>query len=196
MLGRECARWLLLSVVLGVFSLGMIGSAGAKPASAADDAYRIGPEDVLQISVWREEGLDREVVVRPDGRISFPLAGDIQVGGRPVNEVEKALTERIRNYIPEAVVSVSVVEVSGYRVFVLGRVNNPGPFTVGRYVDVMQALTLAGGLTPFASERGIKVIRRSEGGEEVHAFNYSDVKNGRRLDQNIVLRSGDVVVVP
>ena len=93
-------------------------------------------------------------------------------------------------------VNVSVVEVSGYRIYVIGQVNNPGQFTVGRYVDVVQALTLAGGLTPFAAESRIRVIRRVAGGEEVYPFNYSAVKRGRALDQNRLLQSGDVVMVP
>ena len=158
--------------------------------------YLIGPEDVLEISVWQEEELNREVLVRPDGGISFPLAGDIQVAGKTAQQVRQDITERVRDYIPDAMVNVSVVEVSGYRIYVIGQVNNPGQFTVGRYVDVVQALTLAGGLTPFAAESRIRVIRRVAGGEEVYPFNYSAVKRGRALDQNRLLQSGDVVMVP
>ena len=158
--------------------------------------YMIGPEDVLEISVWQEEELNREVLVRPDGGISFPLAGDIQVAGKTAREVRDDVTGRVREYIPDAVVNVSVVEVSGYRIYVIGQVNNPGQFTIGRYVDVVQALTLAGGLTPFAAERRIRVIRRVGETEEVYPFNYASVKRGRGLDQNLLLQSGDVVVVP
>jgi polysaccharide export outer membrane protein len=158
--------------------------------------YRIGPEDVLDIAVWKEDELTKEVLVRPDGGISFPLAGDMAAAGKTVQQLQAEITKRIRNYIPDAVVSVSVKEVSGYRVYVLGKVNNPGQYTVGRYLDVVQALTLAGGLTPFANEDEIKIIRRDSKGEKVYRFNYSAVKDGRGLDQNIRLRSGDVVVVP
>lgn len=164
--------------------------------SWAVEGYRIGPEDLLEISVWREPDLQREVLVRPDGGISFPLAGDLAVAGKTPQEVQHAITQRIRKYIPEAVVTVSVKQVSGYRIYVLGKVNNPGQFVVGRYVDVMQALTLAGGLTPYANESGIKIIRTEAGTQKVFPFHYAYVKNGRRLEQNIMLQSGDTVVVP
>ncbi len=158
--------------------------------------YRIGPEDVLEISVWQEEELRRQVLVRPDGGISFPLAGDVHVAGKTAQQVREELTRRIDAYIPDAMVNVSVVTVSGYQIYVLGKVNNPGQFTVGRYVDVVQALTLAGGLTPFAAESRISVIRRTESGEEVYPFDYRDIKRGRGLHQNRILQSGDVVLVP
>lgn len=165
-------------------------------AQSRGDSYRIGPEDLLEISVWREDSLQREVLVRPDGGISFPLAGDIHVAGKTPQEVQYEITRRIRKYIPEAVVNVSVKQVSGYRIFVVGKVNNPGQFVVGRYVDVLQALTLAGGLTPYADENGIKVLRNQGSEQKVYPFRYSAVKDGRALEQNILLQSGDTVVVP
>lgn len=166
------------------------------PKPAEDPEYYIGPEDVLQISVWKEDELNREVLVRPDGGISFPLAGDLQAAGKTPAELQSELTHRIRRYVPAAVVTVSVSKISGYRVYIIGKVNNPGQFVVGRYVDVMQALTLAGGLTPYASENKIRIIRRSDKGEQVFPFEYSRVKSGYALEQNILLKSGDVVVVP
>ena len=165
-------------------------------ASSNPDEYRIGPEDVLDISVWKEEELQREVLVRPDGGISFPLAGDIQVDGKTPVEVEKEITARIQKYIPEAVVSVSVKTVSGYTIFVNGKVKSPGKFVIGRYMDVMQAITLAGGLDTFAKEDSIQVIRREGSKQVVHKFNYNQVKKGKNLSQNIVLKSGDTIVVP
>ena len=191
-------RLLLIALVLLWALVGAVASAQEDGARAAtgDPEYRIGPEDVLEISVWREEDLRREVLVRPDGGISFPLAGNIQVAGRTVEEVRSELTRRISEYIPDAEVSVLVTEVSGYQIYVLGQVNAPGTYTVGRYVDVAQALTLAGGLTPYASSNRIRVIRRTDEGEEVFPFRYRDVERGRNLEQNIRLQSGDVVVVP
>ncbi|HFC53038.1 MAG TPA: polysaccharide export protein [Gammaproteobacteria bacterium] len=159
-------------------------------------AYRIGPEDVLEIFVWKEPELQREVLVRPDGGISFPLAGDLEAAGRTPVEVQEELTKRLQRYIPEAVVTVTVTKVAGYRIFVVGKVTNPGQFVVGRYVNVLQALTLAGGLTPYASENKIKVVRKKDGKEITFPFQYSEVKKGRKLEQNILLQSGDVVVVP
>lgn len=176
----------------------IIGAVVQAATSDNNPAYRIGPEDVLQISVWKEEGLDKEVLVRPDGGISFPLAGDLTVSGKTPKQVQEEIRRRIQRYIPEAVVTVAVNKVSGYAVFIIGQVKSPGQFTLGRYVDVMQALTLAGGMTPYASEADVKIQRRNPltGEQSVYRFNYRDVKRGRKLEQNVVLHSGDVVVVP
>jgi polysaccharide export outer membrane protein len=159
-------------------------------------AYRISAEDVLTISVWKEEGLDQETIVRPDGGISFPLAGDVPAAGRTPKEVEAEIARRLARYIPDAVVTVSVKELKGLRIYVTGKVRSPGQFTVGRYVDVLQALTLAGGLTPYADEDDIKVLRRENGQEVVYKFDYGKFKSGKDLKQNIVLQPDDVVVVP
>ncbi len=158
--------------------------------------YLIGPEDILEISVWKEEGLEREVLVRPDGKLSFPLAGDVQAAGRTPEQVQTEITERIKRYIPDPVVTVTVKTIGGNKIYVIGEVKNPGSYVIGRYVDVIQALTLAGGLTPFARENSIKVLRREGTREIVVSFEYAEVKKGRRLEQNIFLRGGDVVVVP
>lgn len=187
------------AVTTGAASAGRSGTSTKKqPTTTTEvyEGYRIGAEDLLFISVWKEEELQREVTVRPDGGISFPLAGNLQVAGKTVPEVEAEITRRIRRYIPEAVVTVSVKTISGYSVFVIGKVENPGQFTLGRYVDVIQALTLAGGVTPFANEDNISILRRSDAKEIVFKFDYSDVKKGKNLQQNITLQSGDVVVVP
>lgn len=160
------------------------------------EEYKIGPEDVLDISVWKEPELTRQVLVRPDGGISFPLAGDIQAAGKTTSEIQQIITERLRRFIPEAVVSVSAAKLAGYRIYVLGKVNNPGQFVPGRYVDVLQALTLAGGLTPYASRGSINIVRRTGDQLATMPFDFGDVEDGRNLDQNILLESGDVVVVP
>ena len=197
---RKYFRYFATLFLLSIFSLFTFTAFAAEEkfsgASTQPDDYRIGPEDVLFISVWKEEELQREVLVRPDGGVSFPLAGDIQVAGKTPSEVEKEITTRVKKYIPEAVVTVSVNKVSGYTIFVSGKVRQPGKFVVGRYMDVLQAITLAGGLGTFADENGIHVLRRQNGKQVIHKFNYKDVKRGRNLDQNIILQSGDVVVVP
>ena len=148
------------------------------------------------ISVWKEEDLDREVLVRPDGGISFPLAGDLQVSGRTPIEVQDEIRSRLQRYVPDAEVTVSIEKVSGYTIFVLGEVEEPGQFTLGRYVDVVQALTLSGGFTPYANKRGIQILRRQDGREVTYKFDFRSVSRGRNLDQNIILQSGDVVLVP
>ena len=136
------------------------GAPSAQQASGLE--YRIGPEDVLHISVWKEEDLDRKVLVRPDGGISFPLAGDIQVSGRTPLEVQDEIRSRLQRYLPDAEVTVAIDKISGYTIFVLGEVNTPGQFTLGRYIDVMQALTLAGAaqrLTPVSARSRFCVVR-------------------------------------
>jgi len=181
-------------IIVLLMALVIPGVATAQQATGLE--YRIGPEDVLFISVWKEKDLERKVLVRPDGGISFPLVGDIQVSGRTPLEVQDEIRSRLQRYVPDAEVTVSVDKISGYTVFVLGEVNKPGQFTLGRYVDVVQALTLAGGLTPYASERNMQILRRQDGREVTFSFDFRDIKRGRQLEQNIILQSGDVVVVP
>jgi len=190
----------LLSRYFTAFCLALVASSLAmSPAKAQTGVgleYRIGPEDVLHISVWKEEDLDREVLVRPDGGISFPLAGDLQVSGRTPIEVQDEIRSRLQRYVPDAEVTVSIEKVSGYTIFVLGEVEEPGQFTLGRYVDVVQALTLAGGFTPYANNRSIQILRRQDGREVTYKFDFRDVSRGRDLEQNIILQSGDVVLIP
>jgi polysaccharide biosynthesis/export protein len=198
---RPTGRAALAVLVWGLL-FGAVDGAAEEGAVAEEHAaahlpdYRISPEDVLRISVWREEDLQGEVVVRPDGGISFPLVGDMPAAGKSPAELQAEITQRLTAYIPDAVVTVSVTELRGLRIYVSGRVANPGQYTVGRYVDVLQAISLAGGLTPFADERSISVIRRENGREVVFPFNYREVQRGRNLQQNILLKPDDVVVVP
>jgi len=161
-----------------------------------DSGYQVGPEDILEISVWKEEGLKKEVLVRPDGGMSFPLIGDVQAAGKTVGQLKKEIAQRLEKFIPDPVVSIALLKVIGNKIYVIGKVNKPGEFPAGRYVDVLQALSIAGGLTPFAAENGIKVMRKEGGKDIVFPFRYSDVKNGENLEQNIQLKGGDVVVVP
>jgi len=161
-----------------------------------DPAYVIGPEDALDIAVWKDDTLKGTVLVRPDGGISFPLAGDFVVAGMTAVQARDELVKRLEKFIPEPVVTVAVVKVSSYHIYVLGRVNRPGELLVGRNIDVLQALTLAGGLTPFASEDGIRVIRKVDNLTISIPFQYSKVRKGVDLTQNITLKSGDVLLVP
>jgi polysaccharide export outer membrane protein len=127
---------------------------------------------------------------------SFPLVGDIQAEDRTVDEIRGDLVRRLTKYIPNPNVAVAVTKVFSYKVYVVGRVNKPGEYLVGHYTDVLQALSLAGGLTPFAAENDIKVMRRVRGGQHAIPFRYGDVQKGKDLDQNILLQRGDVVMVP
>lgn len=170
--------------------------AEVKPQVVTDPGYQIGPEDILEISIWKEEGLKKEVLVRPDGGISFPLIGDLQATGKTAVQLQQEITKKLEQFIPDPVVSVALLKVVGNKIFVIGKVNKPGEFVAGRYVDVLQALSMAGGLTPFAAENSIKVLRKEGGKDVVMPFEYSSVKRGEHLEQNIMLKGGDVVVVP
>jgi len=158
--------------------------------------YLLQPGDVLQVAVWKETDLTAEVLIRPDGGISFPLAGDLQAAGHTVAELTTLLETRVRKFEPDAVVTVTIKAATGNRIYVIGKVARPGDFPLNRPTDVMQALSLAGGATPFADTNGIKILRRAGDRESAIAFRYSDVERGRKLGQNILLQSGDTVVVP
>ena len=158
--------------------------------------YRVGAEDVLEISVWREDALKKEALVRPDGGISYPLIGEVQVAGRTVLEIQEEIAKRLEKFIPDPAVSVAILKIGSQRIYVIGKVNKPGDFPVGRYVDVLQALSMAGGLTPFADANDIRVMRREGERQVVLPFEYSRVVRGQKLEQNVQLRAGDVVVVP
>lgn len=162
------------------------------------EEYRVNPGDVLSIYVWNEESLAREIVVLPDGNISFPLAGKIAAGGRTVADVEGLLTEALGKFLKDApTVTVSPLQLLGNKIYVIGKVNRPGEYPINRPTDVMQALALSGGLNTFASEGNINVLRRDDNGEQRStAFNYGDVKDGEALQTNILLQAGDIVVVP
>ncbi len=181
-------------VVFGIIINGLFSSWVA--AQNDSPGYLIGPEDVLEISVWREESLQREVLVRPDGRISFPLVGDLQVAGITPSEIQSKLAEKLKKFIPDPVVTVVVTKVGGYKIYIIGQVKQSGQYAVGRYLDVVQALALAGGLTPYAAENKIKIFRRENGKQKVMQFRYEDIKKGKGLQQNIILKSDDLIVVP
>ena len=167
----------------------------ATPVADSPD-YRLGPEDVVEVSVWREEGLKKELLVRPDGLISFPLVGEVQAADRTAAEIRQDIETRLGKYLSDPVVSVTVLKVAAQKIYVIGRVNKPGEFVSGRYIDVLQALSMAGGLTPFASPNDIRILRRKNATEQVIPFRYDDVVKGKSLEQNIILKPGDVVVVP
>jgi polysaccharide export outer membrane protein len=172
------------------------------PAAAQDGSYRINGGDVLHISVYGEKDLDRDVAVEPDGGVAFPLVGNINVRGLTLSDLQHKIAEALRsgNMLPAVTdpeVTVALVKSSGNSFSVIGQVKQPGTFVTDTKVDVMQALSLAGGLTPFASKSRIIVLRRDEGGAQKKIpFDYSAVEDGEKLDSNVVLQGGDVVVVP
>jgi polysaccharide biosynthesis/export protein len=159
-------------------------------------AYRIQPGDLLSITVWRESELQQDVLVRPDGGISFPLSGEIKAAGDTVDALRKQIDERLRKYIPDPVVNVTVKATTGNKIYVVGKVARPGEFVLNRPLDVMQSLGLAGGATPFAALDEIRILRRQGDKQVVLRFHYGEVERGRHLEQNIPLQSGDTVIVP
>lgn len=192
-----------LAALFGLLTALLLGGPLASLAVDSDpkalgDAmpYKVQPGDLLEIFVWKERDLQREVIVRPDGGLSFPLIGDMEVAGKTVSEIRDQLTRQLREYVSNPTVSVSVKQAQGYKIYVMGQVNRPGEFTAVRPVDIVQALSMAGGLNPFASANSIKVLRRQNGVETAIPFKYGQVEKGRQLEQNIILQSGDVVVVP
>jgi polysaccharide export outer membrane protein len=188
---------LLYSIAVSVFLMVVVGSGVAYPQGGeATEEYLIQPSDVLEISVYGEEHLLRKVIVRPDGKISFPLIGDIEASGHSTRELKEIIDTKIRTYVPEASSTVIVEQLGSLTAYVVGQVAKPGMFNVGSKLTVLQALALAGGLTTFADEDGIIVIRGQGSATRKIPFDYSQVKRGRGLEQNILLERGDVVLVP
>ena len=168
----------------------------ASAAQAQDASYTVKPGDILSISVWKEPELRGPVLVRPDGGFSFPLVGEIDARGKTVSQLQTLVLERLKKYISDPVVTVSIQEVKGNKIYVIGQVAKPGEFVVNPSVDVLQALSMAGGATAFASLGNVSILRRTGNQQTALKFDYSDVIKGRNLQQNIELQSGDVVVVP
>ena len=178
----------------------MCGADGYAATLATEDpaaaTYRLQPGDVLQISVWKEQDLQAEALIRPDGGVSFPLAGDVVAAGRTVDEVRADLATRIQHFIPDAAVTVALKASTGNKVYVVGKVNRPGEYPFNRPIDVMQAISMAGGMTPFAQADHIRLLRRDGDKTTTQRFRYSQVAHGKHLEQNVQLKSGDTVVVP
>lgn len=160
------------------------------------DDYIIGSGDILDISLWKDEAMTRQVTVRTDGKIVFPLIGEIAAAGRSVAEVKQEMVEKLKEYVPEPVLTVDVKQINSMIIYVTGRVNHAGRFPVNTPVTVLQAISMAGGLNAFAKRSKIKVFRQEDGNTVTFPFDYDEVIDGENLQQNIVLKRGDVVVVP
>lgn len=175
----------------------LLAGFNSQASAQAVPTYTLNAGDTLDIAVWKEEDLTKkDVIVRPDGMFSYPLAGEINAVGHTVAQVEEQISSRLKKYIPEPVVSVSVKNLDGCRVYVIGQVSKPGSFVMNPRFSVLQALSLAGGLTPFAAANDIIVLRGTGNAQNVLPFHYGEVTKGRALNQNVLLEAGDVVVVP
>ncbi len=193
-------------LLVAVALVGLLGCAGMseevlREATQSSNEFLLGPEDVLEIVVWRNQDLSREVIVRPDGMISMPLIGDVRASGLVTDRLAREIAERLKAYMESPTVSVSVKQVNSYSFYILGEVANPGKFQLKSYATVLQAIALAGGFTQFASRNKIQVICNSANGgplrREMHIpVRYDDLLSGNGWPGNFILKSGDIIVVP
>lgn len=194
-----------VAVLVLAFSLTALAQGNAKkdkapesaPAAATNDAaYVIGPQDVLNVNVWKEPEMTATVPVRPDGKISLPLLNDIQAAGFTPMQLTSQITDRLKKFIDDPRVTVIVTQINSQRVYILGQVNRPGAFPLLPEMTVLQALSSAGGFAQYANTSKIYVLRTQNGEQSKMTFNYKEVVRGEKSQQNIVLKSGDTIVVP
>jgi polysaccharide export outer membrane protein len=183
-------------VILLIVLLGLIVSHGAAFAQAPDSSYRIGPNDILNIFVWKEADLTRDVTVMPDGKITYPLIGEITAQGQTASELKKEIADKLQNFVTAPEVTVIVKESRSQVVYAIGKLTRPGPIALAPGMTVMQALSAAGGFTEWADTKNIIIVRREGGKETQLRFNYKEFTSGEKLEQNILLKPGDTLVVP
>jgi polysaccharide export outer membrane protein len=195
------SSWILVATVV----FGVVGcvedKVNYKVDLTAPSDFLLGPEDVLAVTVWKNQDLSRDVTIRPDGMISMPLIGDVPASGVTANVLAKRIGDRLTEYMSSPIVSVQVKEVNSYFIYVLGEVAKPGKYPLKSYANVMQGISLASGFTPFASKNKIKVLRNMGTGTEEKRqieipVRYDDILKGTAVPGNFILRSGDVIVVP
>jgi len=174
----------------------MLLSLSLSTLAAAEKAYYIGAGDVLEIAVWKDPDLSRTLIVPPDGVVAFPLIDSIRVTNLTVADLKKVVTQKLSEFVPDATVTVMLTEINSLKAYVIGKVNAPGAFPITLETNVMQILAQAGGLTPFASGGSIKILRQKDSQTAQIPFDYGEVEKGKNLEQNIILKAGDVVVVP
>jgi polysaccharide export outer membrane protein len=193
MAAKSYSRFLFLILLLG-----LVVSAGAAGAQAPvqDSSYKIGPNDVLNIFVWKETDLTRDVTVMPDGNITFPLIGEVTAQGRTATELKNIIADKLQNFVTAPEVTVVVRESRSQVVYTVGKLTRPGPYPLAPGMTVMQALSAAGGFAEWADTKNIIIVRREGGKETQLRFNYKEFTSGEKLEQNILLKPGDTLVVP
>jgi polysaccharide export outer membrane protein len=193
--------WILISILAVLTGLAAVAgsckevSAENVTGPAAFD-YRIGPGDLLEISVWKEPALTKVTTVLPDGRVSFPLIGQIKAEGLTVEMLRQRIEEKLLPFVPDPNLNVAVQQINSLFVYVVGKVHQSGRLELNTHIDVLQALAMAGGLNPFAETDKIKIFRKTGGQTRIFDFDYDAVAEGEGLSQNIRLQRGDVIVVP
>jgi polysaccharide export outer membrane protein len=177
-------------------SSGIGTAAEAAIAAASEPDYRIGPGDVLNIEVWKDATLTRLVTVLPDGKVTYPMVGEIMAAGRTVSQMKQEVEQKLSKFVKDSVITVEVRQVNSFQVYVLGKVKTPGRTLLTSNIDVLQALAMAGGPDQFAKLSRIRIFRREGGKTIIIPFDYDDVTAGKNLESNRLLRSGDVIFVP
>ncbi|HTP70375.1 MAG TPA: polysaccharide biosynthesis/export family protein [Dongiaceae bacterium] len=166
------------------------------PAPGVSDSYKIGPQDVLRIDVWKEPDISRTIPVRPDGKVSLPLLNDVQAAGLTSMELAGVIREGLTKYITSPQVTVTVTEINSRRVYCTGEVLKSGALALLPNMTALQAISSCGGFTQFARTKGIYILRNENGAQKKYPFNYKDVIKGNHPEENIVLQPGDIIVVP
>jgi len=161
-----------------------------------DPNYIIGPEDELIVNVWKEVDLSRSVPVRPDGKISLPLLNDVQATGLTPMQLGSEITTRLKKFISDPQVTIIVSRVNSQRIYIVGEVNRAGAYPLVPNMTILEALSSAGGCSAFAKQTKIYILRLENGQEIRRPFNFKEVLSGQRMEQNILLKSGDTIVVP
>jgi polysaccharide export outer membrane protein len=201
--------WLVLSVGISQdgqkqtaldTSTSKTGPSAAAPIASQvpvnDPEYKIGPQDVLRIDVWKEDQLTRIVPVRPDGKVTLPLLNDVQAAGLTPMRLADVISDGLKKYINGPQVTVTITEINSRRIYVTGEVARAGAFPLLPNMTVLQALSSSGGFTQFARTKKIYVLRAGDGKQVKLPFNYREVVDGKKPEQNILLQPGDIIVVP
>lgn len=179
-----------------VFQTVIIARAEKKILPIGSKQYIMGPEDVIEVLVWREDDLSKEVTIRPDGKVSLPLIGDIQAAGLTTENLKETITKRLKEFIDNPTVSVIVAQINSMRIFIQGEVMTPGVYQLRNYTTVLQAISLAGGFNEWAKRKEIIIIRDVEGVRWRIPVDYEKIISGKDIDQNIILERGDTIIVP
>ncbi len=159
--------------------------------------YKLSPGDKVSVGVYDDPKLvPQEITITPDGKFAFPMVGEVVAGGRTAQQIRNELETKLKKFIAEPVVIFAVTEVKGSVAYVIGQVNKPGPIVMNPRINVLQALSIAGGGNPYAKLDDVVIIRTTAAGQRLVGFNYGRVSSGKSLEQNVTLESGDVVVVP
>lgn len=187
---------LVLLALMLCLPMVLSASAAEDQAGAVGADYILGPGDILDISAWQNQALAKLVTILPDGKISFPLIGEVMAGGKTVAQLKGELEEKITRYVPDPTLSVIVHQVNSMMVYVIGKVNQPGRHILNRNVNVLQVLAMAGGFNPFANRGKVKIFRQQGSDTVIFPFDYDEVADGKNMESNITLKRGDVVVIP